>query len=233
MQTCPVESENLQSEGQGEGPKSCPIKDPKREGLGKSPQPHSESLVGESPKSSSHNCPIEDPLSEGLSENPKHPNKNCSIDDSHVTSKEMLFLQKDIYIDIIEKLSSKNIRPWIKDCGIKPAHALADNKKLLFNHIEEAMLGNKTLSVALIGRLTKTMNDSAISTELFNFGIEVKGTARARKTQLQNHLVDNFSDFCTKVSPQKTASWLKTRQVKRLRKSLHTYITNQSSSHAT
>ena len=118
----------------------------------------------------------------------------------------MLFLQKDIYIDLIEKLSSKNKRSCIKDCGIKPAHALADNKSLLLNHIEEAMLENKTLSIALIGRLTKTLNDSAISTELFNFGIEVKENARARETQLQNHLVDNFSDLCTKVSTQKTSS---------------------------
>ena len=38
------------------------------------------------------------------------------------------------------------------------------------------------------------MNDTAISTELYNFGITVKKNARARKTQLLMHLAINFTN---------------------------------------
>ena len=65
------------------------------------------------------------------------------------------------------------------------------------------------------------MNDSAISTELFNFSILPKSNARGRKTQLQHHLIDVFADPAANRPSPKTVAPLKPRQVKRIRKSLH------------
>ena len=90
------------------------------------------------------------------------------------TSNPILFLQKGIYTDVVKKLSSKSIKPWLKDCGLKPASTLVTNKKILLGHIEGAIAGDTMLSAQFIGRLTKNMNDSAILTELFNFGINEK-----------------------------------------------------------
>ena len=140
------------------------------------------------------------------------------------TSNPILFLQKGIYTDVVKKLSSKSIKPWLKDCGLKPASTLVTNKKILLGHIEGAIAGDTTLSAQFIGRLTKNMNDSAILTELFNFGINEKENARARKTQLQSYLIDHFAKTDTIASPEKSASRLKSRQAKRLRKSLHNQL---------
>ena len=140
---------------------------------------------------------------------------------STLADKETLFLQKTIYSNVIDILSSKNIKPWMKDCGLKPAPTLLTNKKLLLRHIEEAIFEDKTLTISFIIKLTKNLNDPAISTELFNFGIAEKENARARKTQLQKHLIDHFSNEndIGETCPQKTATKLKSRQVKRMRKS--------------
>ena len=65
------------------------------------------------------------------------------------------------------------------------------------------------------------MNDTAISTELYNFGITVKKNARARKTQLLMHLAINFTNKNKANSFSKAVSRKakkKSRQSKRMQK---------------
>ena len=65
------------------------------------------------------------------------------------------------------------------------------------------------------------MNDTAISTELYNFGITVKKNARARKTQLLMHLAINFTNENKANSFSKAVSRKakkKSRQSKRMQK---------------
>ena len=136
------------------------------------------------------------------------------------TPKSLLFLQKTIYTDIIEHLSSRKIKPWMKDCGIKPTQTVAFNRTLLLDHIEDSIVGAKFLTAPFISRLTKSMKDIAISTELFNFGITPKENAGERKNQLQIYLTNTFTACNSNMISPKTAARLKPRQVKRIRKSL-------------
>ena len=65
------------------------------------------------------------------------------------------------------------------------------------------------------------MNDTAISTELYNFGITAKNNARVRKTQLLMHLAINFTNenktnIFSKAVSRKAKK--KSRQSKRMQK---------------
>ena len=133
-----------------------------------------------------------------------------------------LFLQESIYKDIVENLSAKVAEKWVKECcNITPASTGAINKKLIIKETEKALNGEKKLTISLLGRLTQKMNDTAISTELYNFGITAKNNARARKTQLLMHLAINFTNENKTNSFSKAVSRKakkKSRQSKRMQK---------------
>ena len=141
---------------------------------------------------------------------------------------ELLFLQESIYKDIVDNLSAKVAEKWVKECcNITPASTGSINKKLIIKEIEQALNGKKKLTVALLERLTQKMNDTAITTELYNLGVTAKKNARARKTQLLMHLSHCFTDEQNTNSVSKTLS-KKTKRKSRQNKKMHKSTLNES-----
>ena len=109
-------------------------------------------------------------------------------------AKNSLFLQSDIYKSIIKNLPSKTILECLDECEIDHDDTnMSSNKKLLIKHIEKSLIGKVFLTTEFLKILTKQMNDPAVVTELYNFGITAGKKANIRKKQLNDFLISNFT----------------------------------------
>ena len=119
------------------------------------------------------------------------------------------FIQQSIYEDIISQLASKTCKAWAKECDIPHCATATDVKKLLTKRIESAKNNDATLPMKFLEKLVGKMNDSAVQVELFNFYIQPKDGAKARKNQLLSYLCERFSKPYIS-SPNKVSEYNKT-----------------------
>ena len=132
--------------------------------------------------------------------NPGQCDMNCDHRSSNQSEtgqedRELSFLQSELYTGIIEKLTARNAEKWVKECGITQSSSCCGNQKILLKVIDLAIAGKTKLPATLINKLVQKLNDSAITTELYNWGITSKKTAKSRKNQLLDHLIQKFSDI--------------------------------------
>ena len=92
-----------------------------------------------------------------------------------------------------------------------------------------AISGERLLPAVLVEKIAQKLNDSAITTELYNFGIVAKANAKSRKNQLQNHLLKNFTSLGSQSDAQKILSFISKKQLKKIRRSVHNKTRTKSS----
>ena len=132
-------------------------------------------------------------------------------------------------MDIINRLSARAAKDWVKLCDIIPPSNALNNKKLLLKEISLAISGERLLPAVLVEKVAQKLNDSAITTELYNFSRVAKANAKSRKNQLQNHLLRNFTSLGAQSDAQKSLSFISKKQLKRIQRSVHNKTRTKSS----
>jgi len=172
--------------------------------------------------------PVEDSSGGTASElKEKSPRGESVLAATGVQGADSRFLPKETYSCIVGTLASRTIKTWVKACGFTNPQSAKDSRTILIRHVEEVASHKALLKAVVINKLTKQINDSAVTAELARLEIPQKTQATARKNQLLNHLISEFSDVLStgNSSLNRTTSnagpKLKARQIKRLRKSFN------------